>query len=108
MRRDMLERKVTPAGAFVGLLLSGAALWFCFGGGLERQAAKDKQRIENQVAADAVKQYEIAARNDSAVDRCVQAGIVSAAYLQAKDEENYRIWKTKEVHDCDVAGFPPP
>jgi len=34
-------------------------------------------------------QYEIAARHGGAIDVCVQAGLVTAAYLQAKDESHY-------------------
>jgi len=39
-------------------------------------------------------------------DVCVHAGLVAAAYLQAKDEENYREWKATEKTDCVAAGLP--
>ncbi|MCB9978566.1 MAG: hypothetical protein H6862_03030 [Rhodospirillales bacterium] len=90
--------------AFV--IVFGGMLWYLFGGGLEQQAAKNLQGIKNQVAADAVAQYEIARRHGSAVDRCVQAGLVSAALLQAHDEANYRRWKAVEESDCASAGVP--
>jgi hypothetical protein len=35
----------------------------------------------------------------------VQAGIVSAAFLQAQDETNYQKWKTIEKNDCARAGI---
>lgn len=62
--------------------------------------------VENKVANDAVEQYRIAVRNGTTMDRCVQAGMVSAAYLQAKDEAKYREWKETEEADCRAAGVP--
>jgi len=89
---------------FVGIILAAGAAWFFFGGGLEHQAAKDMNRIEQQVAEDAVKQYEIAKRSGTSMDACVHAGLVSAAYVQAKDESNYQRWKAIEKSDCAIAG----
>lgn len=72
---------------------------------IEKQAAQNMQKITNQVATDSVKQYEIAKRNGATpIDICVQAGLVSAAYLQAQDESNYRKWKGIEKFDCESAG----
>jgi len=34
------------------------------------------------------------------------AGLVSAAYLQAKDEANYNKWKEIEKEDARAAGMP--
>lgn len=62
--------------------------------------------IENKVAEDAVTQYNIAKSQGDKMQICVQAGIVSAAYLQAKDQENYNKWKTTEKADCTAAGLP--
>ena len=62
--------------------------------------------IENKVADDAVDQYNIAKRQGDKIQVCVQAGLVSAAYLQAKDEPNYKKWKAIEKQDCKVAGMP--
>ena len=67
-----------------------------FGGGIEKQAQKEMDKIENQVASDSEKQYEIAKRNGSDMDAYVQAGLVCAAYLQANDEFNYKKWKAIE------------
>lgn len=49
--------------------------------------------VKKQVALDAETQYEIAERNGNRTDKCVQAGFVAAAYLQAQDERNYARWK---------------
>ena len=81
-------------------------LWFFFGGGLEKKAASDMHNIENKVAADAVDQYNIAKRSGNAMDAYVHAGLVSAAYLQAKDEANYNKWKEIEKEDARAAGMP--
>ena len=62
--------------------------------------------IEKAVAADAVKQYQIAKRQGDKIQICVQAGLVTAALLQAKDEDDYREWKATEHHDCVMAGVP--
>jgi hypothetical protein len=81
--------------AVVAIIASLAWAWYFFGGGLE-----------NQVADDAIKQYQIAKRDGSASDACVHAGIVADAYLQAKDEADYQQWKATENSDCALAGVP--
>lgn len=65
-------------------------------GSYEEQAKKEMNKIENQVALDAERQYEIAKKNGSDMDAYVHAGMVAAAYLQAEDEENYKKWKEIE------------
>lgn len=88
----------------LSLVIAAGTIWFLAGGGLEKQTANEMKKIENQVAADAVHQYEIAKREGNAIQVCVQAGFVSAAYLQAKDESNYQQWKKIEGEDCRRAG----
>ncbi|MDD3236568.1 MAG: zinc-ribbon domain-containing protein [Candidatus Gastranaerophilales bacterium] len=61
--------------------------------------------IENKVAEDAVEQYNIAKAQGDKMQACVQAGLVSAAYLQAKDSDNYNKWKATEKTDCNKAGI---
>lgn len=78
----------------IGVIFGIGILLFFIGGG-----------IENKVAKDAEAQYSIAARNGTAIDRCVHAGMVAAAYVQAKDETSYRIWKSRESSDCEIAGI---
>ena len=87
------------------LFFVGIAFWFFAGGGLEHQAAKELQKIENQVAEDSVKEYNIAKSQGDAIQICVQAGMVAAAYLQANDRVNYNKWKAIEKSDCRVAGM---
>ncbi len=66
----------------------------------------EMQRIENKVAEDAVKEYEIAKRQGDKMQIYVQASLVSAAYLQANDEENYKKWKDIEKQAASDAGMP--
>lgn len=91
--------------AVISLIFAAGLLWFFFGGGLEKQAAKDLQKIENQVASDQVAQYNIAKSQGDPIQICVQAGMVSAAYLQANDSSNYNRWKEIEKSDCRAAGM---
>lgn len=89
----------------IGIVVFVILIWFFFGGGLEQQAAEQMQTIENQVAEDAVKQYEIAKNSGNAIDAYVHAGIVAAAYLQAQDEPNYKKWKDIEKEEAKNAGM---
>lgn len=61
-------------------------------------------QIHAKVAQDAVREFEIAEKHGTAIDRCVQAGAVTAAFLQAKNETAYADWKRIEVLACDQAG----
>ena len=82
----------------VGLLLFVSAC--------ERFGSDGVKRAAAQVAKDSVAQHEIAKRNGSATDVCVQAGLVAAAFLQAQDQEQYRVWKKTETEECAKAGMP--
>jgi hypothetical protein len=99
-------KRLSGAQVLGYLAVGGLIIWWFAGGGLENQAAHEMQKIENQVATDALNQYQIAKREGNAMQVCVQAGLVSAAYLQAKDESNYRVWKETEGADCRRAGVP--
>jgi hypothetical protein len=83
-RQSKLILRLVAAGCF--LVLFSIA---------ERLVMQDKT-IENQVAADAVRQYEIAKRNGNAMDAYTAAGMAVAAFLQANDEPNYQKWKKIE------------
>ncbi|MBI1275405.1 hypothetical protein GC177_05480 [bacterium] len=83
---DKKEVKQSTTSALVTLVGMGALAYWFFGGGLEHQANNTLLDIQNQVAEDAVTQYGIASRNGNKMDKCVQAGLVTAAFLQAKNE----------------------
>ena len=76
-------------------------LSFILGGG----AVTGVDSIEDQVANDAVKEYEIAARQGDPINKCVYAEMVAAAYLQAQDEHNYNKWMKIKNSDCAAAGL---
>jgi len=61
--------------------------------------------IYKQVINDSLQQYFIAKKQGDKIQICVQAGLVSASYLQAKDETNYIKWKSIEKDDCYKAGL---
>ena len=97
-------------GAFVGSLVLLAVIMAGGPGELAQQAQDDyvrdeMQRIENQVAQDAIQQYEIAKRGEDKIQTCTMAGMVSAAWLQAKNEAQYNKWKAIEKEDCKAAGL---
>lgn len=72
----------------------------------QKQATTDYlDDIHKQVSADAVEQYNIAKRQGDKIQICVQAGLVSAAYLQEKNEASYNTWKATEKTDCQKAGI---
>jgi hypothetical protein len=77
-----------------------------YGGGVEKEAAETMRTIEQQVAQDSVDQYNITKQSGTAIDQCVHAGMVTAAYLQAKDQSSYATWKATEKRDCAAAGMP--
>jgi len=65
-----------------------------------KPAARTKtfaESVNEKVISDAEEEYSMAR---SGVDRCVHAGMVAAAYLQAHDEFGYRQWKLREDNDC--------
>ena len=88
----------------LGVLAYGAYMFF--GGGIEKEANKSLDSIYQQVADDAVSQYRITKTSGSAIDQCVQAGMVAAAYLQAQNQASYSVWKQTEAADCARAGIP--
>ncbi len=94
-----------PVAVIVGLLIAGGTVWFYLGGGFERQVQSNLNDVHRVVAEDAEKQYLIAQRSGTALDAYVHAGLVAAAYLQAKDEPNYKKWKAIEASEADRAGM---
>lgn len=95
-----VRAKVVPMGAVpprVKLALMGLAMML---------AGCDTSSIESQVAQDAVAQFQIAKRSGDPMQACVHAGLVSAAFLQAKDETSYRKWLAIEKQECTAAGVP--
>ncbi|MBC7495495.1 MAG: hypothetical protein H7221_10855 [Flavobacterium sp.] len=99
-------KKTSKAKIIFSVIIFIGVLWYFFGGGMDKQVANDMQKIENQVATDAEKQYEIAKNGGDKMQTYVQASLVAAAYLQAKDEVNYNKWKAIEKEEGKNAGMP--
>lgn len=76
------------------------------GSNVEKKTSSTMDNIYQKVADDAVAQYHIAERQGDKIQICVQAGMVSAAYLQAQNESSYQNWKEIEKIDCRQAGIP--
>lgn len=93
------------SGGTVFLVFLSVALFFWWlapsGGG-----SVVMDNIHEQVASDAIEQYEIAKRGGDTIQICVHAGMVAAAFMQAKDEGNYRSWLSRQNRDCEAAGMP--
>lgn len=85
--------------AVLALFVLGLFSWWFFGGGLTSQ-------VENEMVKQALAEYQIAWRSGDRVQSCVHAGIVAAAYLQAKDEANYNQWLSTEKKECRAARVP--
>jgi hypothetical protein len=64
------------------------------------QADRFMEDINAKVVRDAEREYQIASSSGSSVDRCVQAGLVAAAHLQAHNQPSYQSWKMREAADC--------
>lgn len=93
-------------GGVLGVL--GVVAYFTIGRDAEqRYVASSMEDITTKVAIDAVAQYEMAKRQGDPMQTCVQAGMVSAAWLQAKNEAQYVAAKAVEKADCTRAGVPP-
>lgn len=99
-----LNNSAQAVSAIGSLVVLGALGWFFFGGGWGNMTKSTLSGIQDQVAQDSVAQYNIAAAQGDQMQKCVQAGIVAAAYLQAQDTSNYKMWKGLEKADCLVAG----
>ncbi len=74
-------------GAFCGVMI----LLFIFPWGLMTES-----QVEQKVISDSIQQYKIALRTKNYMDAYVQAGIITAAHLQAEDEAGYLKWKEIE------------
>lgn len=89
----------------LGSIVLIAILSTIFGGGIEGQAEKELNKIEIQVAKDSEKQYHIVRKNGISIESQVQAAMVAAAYLQAKDEVNYNKWNTIANEEAKKLGM---
>ncbi len=90
-------KKPSVVQGVVALAVFGATAWFFWAGGLERK-----------VADDMIANYNTAKATGDAMQTCVHAGMVVAAYIQANDAANAKVWQATERSDCERAGAPRP
>jgi uncharacterized lipoprotein NlpE involved in copper resistance len=89
-----------------GRIMRGAFLLAAFTlAGCDQIAEKQMDDINSKVVSDVIEQYQITVSSGTAIDRCVHAGLVAAAQLQAKDQAKYSQWKATESADCAAAGI---
>jgi preprotein translocase subunit SecF len=67
----------------ISIIVIAISIWYFYGGGVERG-----------IATDEIKQYEMCIRNNDFIGASAHAGIASAAFQQAGDEDGYRKWKS--------------
>jgi len=91
--------------AIVVVIIAVLGIWCFIGLGAKHAAESNLNNIQLQVAHEAEEQYAIAKRNGSPMDIYVRAGLVAEAYLQAKDEVNYKKWKQIETEAAIAAGI---
>jgi hypothetical protein len=67
---------------------------------VSQSASRFMDDIHEKVIRDAEREYQMASRSGNDVDRCVHAGMVAAAHLQAHNQPSYQSWKMREEMDC--------
>ncbi len=84
---------------FVFLIIAIGIIWGVVMG-LEMHFENKKVDIYEQVALDAVEQYNIVKQAEEHAKICLHARIVTAAYLQTNDEAKIQQWKAIEEDEC--------
>jgi competence protein ComGC len=72
----------------------------------EEEVQQSVNNLHLQTARDFEQQYQAVQRNGTRMDRCVRAGFVAEAYLQANDDTNFTKWQEIKAADCRAAGLP--
>ncbi|MEM9806616.1 MAG: hypothetical protein AAF959_15185 [Cyanobacteria bacterium P01_D01_bin.56] len=90
----------------LGMLVLGSLAAFWLFGGLNWFSGRQLDSIQIQVAEDMEAQYRLMGSESTEIDKCVQAGVVAAAWLQAQDQVEYQNWKLIENGHCEAAGLP--
>lgn len=86
---------------YLSLILSAFMLSGC-----TSPEEKEQQDIHQQVIKDAIAQYETVQKTNDKIEICVYAGMVTAAYTQANNQNEAKKWKVIEDQDCKKAGIP--
>lgn len=87
------------------LILMGGAFVLTANGGMQKITDHNLDTINKKLAQSAVQQFNMTVKTGSIIDICVQASVVEAAYLQAKDETNYQEWHKLKALACKKANL---
>ena len=60
--------------------------------------------VAGMVADNEIKKFEIANRNGDKMTACLSAGVVKAAFLEAKNEAEFKKWRDIEKKTCRAVG----
>jgi hypothetical protein len=66
----------------------------------QQKIANSQNDRATRVAEKYIAEYNIAKGNGDKPRQCALAGLVATAYLNAQDQENYRLWHYYEEKDC--------
>ncbi len=90
-----------------GVVLCGifAAGWVATNRNEGRATQSAMDNINAQVLADSIRKYQMAKASGTAMDACVQAGMVKAAALQANSAAAFQQYTAIEKVDCAAAGL---
>lgn len=72
---------------------------------VQKQQEDLEKDVNLKIVKDAMDQFQIVSRGGDKMEICVHAGMVSAALVQAKDQEHYASWKPLERKLCKAAGM---
>jgi hypothetical protein len=90
----------TTMRALLGVLvLLGLISGYHVANAIDQTVQSELTTIDDR-AADEVIQYGYAMRSGTRLDACKQAGVVGAAYLDARNETAYKRWKQIEAENC--------
>ena len=92
--------------AALGLLVPVGLFAVWIFGGFDWLTGKQLDNIYIQTAQDLEAQYRLMGSESSDIDKCVKAGTVAAAWLNAQDQVEYQNWKRIEGAHCTDAGVP--
>lgn len=115
--RSSASNNGTPKGAgkkLKSLVLLGAvaagAWWFgrtvIVPSDPAERAQKFKETVNASVIQQATREYQLVAANGTKIEKCVHAGLVANAYLNAMEEGEYKTWVAVKKRDCEEAGVP--
>ena len=103
------DKNANWIGAIIFILVFGGVMWFIFLGNDSPTTTQEYRQqpqidpdtiIYTKVAEDEIELYGIALKGKDFPELCYRAGVISTAWLQAKNEKRYLEWKEIEKAMC--------